>query len=602
MDKKEIIDLLETYHNNPYRLMDILLDIQEKAEFISPEWYNTIGNALGLSVADVEQTVSFYHFFRTEHSGKFSIYLNNSAVADMSGRHSIMTALEKEAGCKFGHSTDDGLIGLYHTSCIGMNDQEPAALINGQVFTSMTVDSVKSLINGIRAGKSIDQIYSESGSPGDGKNSSSDLSSNVKNNIYKSGPILDKNYTIGEALGKALAQSADWTIKEIKDSGLRGRGGAGFSTGMKWDFCRKAQDDKHYIICNADEGEPGTFKDRVLLTEVPEQLFEGMAIGGYAIGASEGILYLRYEYRYLKKYLENVLSSMRSRGFLGNNILGKGFDFDIRIQSGAGAYVCGEESALIESMEGKRGEPRDRPPFPVEKGYLGKPTAVNNVETLCSAVKILLKGAAWYKAMGTADSAGTKLLSISGDCKKPGVYEVEWGISVSEVLKMAEAENETQAVQVGGPSGTLIGKNEFDRKLSFSDLATGGAFIIIGAKRDLLKDVVGNFLEFFAEESCGSCVPCRNIPAVLKKKLDLILAGKGSPSDLKDLETWPDVMKLNRCGLGQTAANPIVYSIKNFRHLYEKLLNKESQYVPDFDISKATAEAAEAAGRKAVTN
>jgi [NiFe] hydrogenase diaphorase moiety large subunit len=253
-------------------------------------------------------------------------------------------------------------------------------------------------------------------------------------------------------------------------------------------------------------------------------------------------------------------------------------------------------------MEGKRGEPRDRPPFPVEKGYLGKPTAVNNVETLCSAVKILLNGAAWYKAMGTADSAGTKILSISGDCKNPGIYEVEWGMSVNDVLKMAEAENDTQAVQVGGPSGTLIGKNEFSRILSFSDLPTGGAFIIIGAKRDLLKDVVGNFLEFFAEESCGSCVPCRNIPIVLKKKLDLILAGKGSPSDLKDLETWPDIMKLNRCGLGQTAANPIVYSIKNFRHLYEKLLNEESQYVPDFDIGKATAEAAEAAGRKAVTN
>jgi len=231
---------------------------------------------------------------------------------------------------------------------------------------------------------------------------------------------------------------------------------------------------------------------------------------------------LRHEYTYLKKYLENLLQGARDRNLLGKNIGGiEGFDFDIRLQFGAGAYVCGEESALIESAEGKRGEPRDRPPFPVEKGYLDMPTVVNNVETLCSAVKVLLNGGEWYTKFGTKDSSGTKLLCISGDCQYPGVYEVEWGFSVRDILEMVGTdEKNIQAVQVGGPSGSLIGPDEFDRNLCFADLATGGSLIIIDNSRDLLTDIVLNFTEFFIEESCGSCSTCRNIPNLMKMKLE----------------------------------------------------------------------------------
>ncbi|MFP4471139.1 MAG: NADH-ubiquinone oxidoreductase-F iron-sulfur binding region domain-containing protein, partial [Bacteroidales bacterium] len=264
----------------------------------------------------------------------------------------------------------------------------------------------------------------------------------------------------------------------------------------------------------------------------------------------------------------------------------------------AGAYVCGEESALIESAEGKRGEPRDRPPFPVEKGYLDHPTVVNNVETLCSAVKVLLNGGEWYSNFGTKDSTGTKLLSISGDCKYPGVYEVEWGFSVNDMLEMVgTVPEEVQAVQVGGPSGSIIGPEEFNRTLCFADLATGGSLIIIGNQRDILNDIVLNFTEFFIEESCGSCSTCRNIPYLMKLKLEKILDARGVEKDITDLEEWGKILKVSRCGLGQTAGNPILTSIKNFRHLYDEKIQHGKEFDSGFDMSEAVRESCEAAGR-----
>ncbi len=355
-----------------------------------------------------------------------------------------------------------------------------------------------------------------------------------------------------------------------------------------------------YIFCNADEGEPGTFKDRVILTEYPKLVFEGMTLAAYAVGATQGILYIRHEYRYMKAYLENLLSSLREDGWLGKNIGGKkGFDFDIRIQFGAGAYVCGEESALIESAEGKRGEPRDRPPFPVESGYLNQPTVVNNVETLCACVKIINNGVDWYRSLGTDKSTGTKLLCISGDCRFPGIYEIEWGFSVRDILDMVGTDlADVQAVQVGGPSGACIGADVFGRVLSYEDLATGGSLIIFNNSRNLLKDVVLNFMNFFIDESCGSCVPCRALTRMYKLTLENIIAGHGKKSDLKDMLDWAVMMKANRCGLGQTAANPVLTTIKNFRDEYESLITEEETgYVSSFDLNKAVQDYCEAADR-----
>ncbi len=591
-------NIIEKYNKDKTRLMDILIDVQSERGYIPKATITQIANALDISHVDVEQTMSFYHFFSDKPTGKFAVYLNDSAVANMMGRQKVKETFENETGIKFGEVTPDGLIGLFDTACIGMNDQEPAALINGQVFTNLTPFRVKEIVRDIKAGRPLDDMFTAA--YGDGENRNELIKSVVVNNIRKKGPILSEDYTPGIVIWKKLPQmSPEQVIDEIKKSNIRGRGGAGFPTGLKWEFCRKAKGEKKYIFCNADEGEPGTFKDRVILTERPKLLFEGMVIAGYAVGAQEGIVYVRHEYKYLQKYLENLLQGARDRNLLGKDIGGiKGFDFDIRIQFGAGAYVCGEESALIESAEGKRGEPRDRPPFPVEKGYLDMPTVVNNVETLCAAVKVLLNGGEWYRNFGTKDSTGTKLLSVSGDCKYPGVYEVEWGFTVNDILEMVGAdEKQVQAVQVGGPSGSIISSAEFKRTVCFADLATGGSLIIIGQQRDILTDIVLNFTEFFIEESCGSCSTCRNITYLMKNKLEKILDARGVKKDIDDLVAWGKILKVSRCGLGQTAGNPILTSIKNFRHLYEEKIQKDKDFDSAFDMASAVKESCIAAGR-----
>jgi [NiFe] hydrogenase diaphorase moiety large subunit len=590
--------IIDKYNADKSRLMDILIDVQSEFGYIADELVTEIARNLEISRVDVEQTISFYHFLTQIPTGKYSVYLNNSVVANMMGRAEIASTFEQQVGCKFGELSPDGLIGLFDTSCIGMNDQEPAAIINGKIFTRLTPFRVKEIVRDIKAGKPVEEMYSAS--YGDGMNSSELIKAVVNNNMRKIGPIMEDDYKVGEAIKKITDMTPEQVIDEIKQSNIRGRGGAGFPTGLKWEFCRKAKGEKKYIFCNADEGEPGTFKDRVILTERPRLLLEGMILAGYAVGAEEGILYVRFEYKYLEKYLEDILQNARDKNYLGKDIQGKkGFNFDIRIQFGAGAYVCGEESALIESAEGKRGEPRDRPPFPVEKGYHDMPTVVNNVETLCSAVKVIKHGGEWYKGFGTDESTGTKLLSISGDCRYPGVYEIAWGFNVNDMLEMVGAQH-VQAVQVGGPSGSLIAPNEFSRTLGFEDLATGGSIIIFNKSRDLLKDVVLNFTEFFIEESCGSCSTCRTIPILLRDKLLKILNARGVRKDVDDMVEWAKILKASRCGLGHTAGNPIITSIKNFRHLYEEKVQSE-EFDGGFDFNKAIREASMVTGRTAIT-
>jgi len=575
--------------------MDILLEVQDTFHHVPDDAVQILADMLDLSVVDVEQTLTFYHFFSKEPVGKYAVYLNDSAVSDMFGRGQVLKALEEEAGTTFNTVSEDGLIGIWGTADIGMNDQEPAAIINGTVFTELDPPKVKKIIQGLKKGKDLQDLVKE---VGEQIHPHQLLPVMVKNNLRQKGPVLFADYEVGKALQQAVELPPEEVVEIVKESNLRGRGGAGFPAGLKWEFCRASGGDEVYLVCNADEGEPGTFKERVILTELPRLLFEGMAIAGYALGVKQGVIYLRYEYRYMKEYLESVLQEMREQNLLGKDLAGKqGFDFDIRIQLGAGAYVCGEETGLIESMEGKRGEPRNRPPFPVTKGYLDQPTVVNNVETLCSVPKIILEGADWFKSMGTGESAGTKLLSISGDCEKPGVYEVEWGMTIRELLEMVGA-SDVQAVQVGGPSGTCIDPSQFNRAIAFEDLATGGSIIVIGKDRDLLKDFVLNYMDFFIEESCGSCAPCRTMNLILRNKLQKIMAGDSSKGEIDELLNWSMVGKeTNRCGLGQTAANPIISTIENFRSLYESYIETDSEFVSSFDMAQAVAESCEIVGR-----
>ena len=593
--ESKIKTIIAKYSHDRTRLMDILHDVKDEFGFIPSEAVGIIAGMLKTSEVDVEQTISFYHFYSTQPVGKYAVYLNNSAVSCMMGRDEIARIFEKEAGIKFNSVSEDGLIGLWDTADIGMNDQEPAAIINDVVFTKLTPSKVRELVSAFREGKPVSDLVVKYG---DGQNSHPMIKSMVHNNLMKKGAVLFSEYELGLGIRKAVNLDPEQVIDEVKRSNLRGRGGAGFPAGMKWDFCRKSKGPVIYLLCNADEGEPGTFKERVILTELPKQLFEGMVIAGYALGAKEGVLYLRYEYRYLVAYLEQMLQEMREGNLLGKNIAGKqGFNYDIRIQLGAGAYVCGEESALIESMEGKRGEPRNRPPFPVQKGYLDMPTVINNVETLSAVVKIMVKGPEWFKAMGTKESAGTKLLSISGDCRHPGVYEIEWGMTIRDLLEMVGATS-VQAVQVGGPSGTCINPTQFHREISFEDLATGGSMIVIGKHRNLLKEVVINFTDFFIEESCSSCAPCRSLTVILRNKLQKIIDGLGTKTDINELHQWSKYMKVaNRCGLGQTAANPIFSTIENFRPLYEDLVVTEDEFVSTFNMEEAVADSCEYVGR-----
>jgi [NiFe] hydrogenase diaphorase moiety large subunit len=387
---------------------------------------------------------------------------------------------------------------------------------------------------------------------------------NNPDKIKRTGPVLFSEYEKGSSVRKALEMDRDDILFEIKDSGLKGRGGAGFPVSTKWMLTAAANAEQKFIVCNADEGEPGTFKDRVLLLEYPSLVFEGMIIAGYTVGAKEGIVYLRAEYSYLQVFLEDYLDELRKENLLGKNICGKDFEFDIKIILGAGAYVCGEETALIESLEGHRGEPRNRPPFPVNTGYLGFPTSVNNVETLASVPHIIMKGSDWYKKFGTGKSTGSKLLSVSGDCKYPGVYEVSWGTTLNEILEFTGAEN-TKAMQIGGASGVCLPALEFHRTLAYEDIATGGSVMIFNKDRDMLE-VLKNFMEFFVEESCGQCTPCRIGNVKLLEGVEMIAKDEYTPEYIDKLIDLGKTMQIaSKCGLGQTSPNPFISILENFK-------------------------------------
>ena len=382
----------------------------------------------------------------------------------------------------------------------------------------------------------------------------------------QTGPLTFSEVTANEGLKAAIAKNRSDIIGDLRASGLRGRGGAGFPTSVKWNLAAAAKGDEKYVVCNADEGEPGTFKDRVILSEFADLLIEGMTIGAYVVGAKKGFIYLRGEYTYLRNQIEEILAKRREDKLLGENILDKeGFCFDIDIHMGSGAYVCGEETALIESLEGFRGEPRNRPPFPVDTGYLGNPTIVNNVETFAWVSCIMTKGPAWFKeTYGTEKSPGLKLFSVSGDCEKPGVYEFQLGITVAELLE-AVGGSDAKAVQIGGASGHCVPAKDFGRAIAFEDVSTGGSIIVFGQDRDMLA-VAKNFLEFFVDESCGQCTPCRVGNVKLLEGVELLEKGECSISYLRELKLLGETMQLaSKCGLGQSSPNAFLSIVEHFK-------------------------------------
>ncbi|NLP05568.1 iron hydrogenase [Candidatus Fermentibacteria bacterium] len=374
---------------------------------------------------------------------------------------------------------------------------------------------------------------------------------------------------LGSALRRAMEMEPADIAFEVREAKLLGRGGAGFPAGVKWVLAGGASGAKKYVICNADEGEPGTFKDRVLIERYADRLLEGMAIAGYAIGSDEGIIYLRAEYPYLVPVIEEARSRMLSGGLLGKNLFGGRFSFDVEVRMGSGAYVCGEETALLESLEGRRGEPRNKPPYPVNSGYRGCPTIINNVETFITVPHIILNGAEWFRGLGEDGDAGTKLFSISGDVERPGVYELAMGSTIGELLDLAGAVD-IQAVQVGGASGRTIRGDQLDRKLSFRDLPPGGSVIVFNGSRNMLE-VLRNFSDFFVHESCGQCTPCREGNRQLRLAVGKILEGEFCCRRCLDsFFELASVMKdTSKCGFGQTSANCFVDIVGGFLDLPE---------------------------------
>lgn len=377
--------------------------------------------------------------------------------------------------------------------------------------------------------------------------------------IKKVDYIFSKESDCKDTLAEAIKKDKNIFIQELIDSGLRGRGGAGFPTGFKWKFTQSAPGDEKYVICNADEGEPGTFKDRVILQEVPCKILAGMALCGHTIGAKKGFIYLRGEYIWIKNGLQKKIDEMH-KAFKTMNL-----DFTIEIRMGSGAYICGEETALIESMEGKRGEPRNKPPFPALKGFRGKPTVVNNVETLIYALIISEIGASKFKSLGSADSAGSKVFSVSGDTPKAGVYELELGMKLSDFVEEF-GDGDTKAVQIGGASGFCVPRRKFnDTIIGFEGIPTGGSMMLFNSHRSMYN-VLNNYLDFFAEESCGQCPPCRIGCQQLLEGIKAIKEKRKGADYLDDLFKLTETMQIaSKCGLGQSVANAFTSIIEEFK-------------------------------------
>jgi len=575
--------VLARHGASPHALVQILRELQALHGWLPLQTMSQVGDALGLTLAQVQGVAGFYRFFHTQPVGAYRVLFSDNVTDRMLGSEALMADLCRRLGVAPGKLGSDGLVSVDKTSCTGLCDQGPALLINHhQVVTRLDAERVAQMAELIRQRVPVAQWPAQWFA--------------VQDNIQRADVLLGDAPAPGAALAAAIARGADGMLEEMKRSNLRGRGGAGFVTGTKWELCRKAPGAEHVVVCNADEGEPGTFKDRVLLNQHADAVFEGMTIAAHVIGARQGLVYMRGEYRYLLDQLNSVLQRRRDAGLLGASILGHaGFDFDITIHVGAGAYVCGEESSLIESLEGKRGTPRIRPPFPVEHGYLGHPTVVNNVETFCATNHIALQGGAWWASIGTAKSTGTKIHSVSGDCERPGLYEYPFGTRVGRILEDCGA-RDTQAVQVGGPSGVCLSASEFGRRIAFEDVPTAGAFMVFDRSRNMFE-VARGFAHFFAHESCGFCTPCRVGTALVVKRMDKLADGHGSRHDIDVLFELDKLMHTaTHCGLGASACNPLRDTILKFRPAYEQHL-KSLHFEPGFDLDAELSIARRMTGR-----
>jgi [NiFe] hydrogenase diaphorase moiety large subunit len=579
---------LSAWPPDPTHTLQVLRETQERLGWLPEAALERVAASLGVSIATVRGVVAFYSFLYAEPMGEYRVLFSDNVTDRMRGSEDRLREMCQRLWVEPGKVSEDGLVSVDRTSSIGMCDHAPALLVNGRPVGDVDARRAEEICDLILARTPLDQWPRELFA--------------VEDLVRRSDVLLDDPLRPGEAIRSALERAEtvgsgpQAVLDVIKSARLLGRGGAGFTTGVKWESCSRQPVTPRVVVCNADEGEPGTFKDRLLLSRRADLVLEGMTVAAYAIGATQGFIYLRGEYRHLLDHLLATIERRRRDGLIGNSIGGRaGFDFEVRVHVGAGSYVCGEASALVESLEGRRGIPRNRPPRLAEKGYLQRPTIVNNVESYCAAALIVRHGAEWFRASGTERSCGTKLLSVSGDCERPGIYEYPFGVTVRQVLKDAGA-RDTIAVQVGGPSGVCIGQDEFGRRIGFEDIETGGSFMVFDSSRDLFE-IARHFAHFFAHESCGFCTPCRVGTSLLRNLMDKIRDGKGSQHDLVTIEELGRLLRrASHCGLGESASRPLLDTLARFRPAYERRL--ESPAVePAFDLDGALARARRMTGR-----
>ncbi|MGB7550618.1 MAG: NADH-ubiquinone oxidoreductase-F iron-sulfur binding region domain-containing protein [Chromatiaceae bacterium] len=579
---KMVGGLLAARGHEPELLLQHLIAIQQAYSYVPETAIDALSAAMGVTRSRIRASIDFYSFLHTRPRGVFDILFSDNITDRLQGSEGLRARLCNGLGVTLGEPRSDGRVTVGLTSCTGMCDQGPALLVNGLAVTALTPRRIDRIAELVEAGVPLEHWPPKFFV--------------VQDNIHRVGDLLSNAEKMGAGLQRFLELGPAGAMAELEASVLRGRGGAGFTTALKWRICRDTASDERYVVCNADEGEPGTFKDRVLLNRYADLIFKGMTLCAGIVGARRGYLYLRGEYRYLVPHLEEVLARRRGQGILGQDIAGQaGFDFDIDIHLGAGAYVCGEESALIESLEGRRGVVRKRPPYPVVSGFLGRPTVVNNVETFLAAASIIEWGGHWFRGAGTQQSTGSKLLSISGDVARPGIYEYDFGTPVSQILADCGGSG-AQAVQVSGAAGVTLAPAEFHRSLSFEDLPIAGSFMVLGRERDLM-DMTRNFARFFAHESCGFCTPCRVGCRLLEALVEKVAAGKASAYDLEELRNLGNLMRqTSYCGLGTTAANHVRDILDKFPDTFHRRLSGPD-YTPAFDLDGALSVARAISGR-----
>ncbi|MCL4236888.1 MAG: NAD(P)H-dependent oxidoreductase subunit E [Anaerolineae bacterium] len=544
-------------------LLPMLWDAQHEAGYIDPETAQSISRTLRVPIAEIYGVIGFYTLFSDEPEGETVIHVCTDPSCGVAGADSVVDELCARLGVRPGETTADGRYTIKRGTCLGLCEHAPAALVcqrgEGE-YSHAPVTDIAALLDGQRPARA---------AVVDGERQ-----------VFLAGAVPNHAESLAEygdyaALRRALLTlTPEQVSAEVEASGLVGRGGAGFPTGMKWRFTRGAAGQPHYAVCNADESEPGTFKDRVLMEHRPHLLLEGLLLAAYAIQARYAFVFVRGEYPEATTIMEAAIREAQSAGLLGERIMGTDFSCSVEVRRGGGAYICGEETALFEAIEGKRGFPRIKPPYPTTHGLFNRPTSINNVETLCAVPAIIRNGAGWFRQWGTEKSTGTKLVSVSGHVRRPGVYEIPFGLTLRELLEghCAGFVGEPQAVLMGGAAGTFLRADEIDVPLTYEALQAAGttlgsgAVMVFNSEVDL-RDVLRRLGHFFAHESCGKCFPCQLGTQRQMEILDRL--EQPLPGDVERLrDVGLTMTEASLCGLGQTAAMAVLSALRKWPALF----------------------------------